>query len=185
MKITHGSTYIHIMPNTIKNYKDRYFFFMVMFTKNNKDKYFFCIDIFTLLVGLYKVKWMQTLLLCAGGQSSSLTPNVTPGDCFFSNGFLISPGIPFLHVPLSLGGLVSSSGWHNYCYLPKIQHARFHATDKGIHFCFYLCACFSSPAPVWVSADWVLWSLLFLPEVCVWCSVTGAMVLVMALSCCL
>lgn len=51
-----------------------------------------------------------TLLFCAGGQSSSLTPNVTPGDGFFSNGFLISPGMPFLHVPLSLGGLVSS-GW--------------------------------------------------------------------------
>lgn len=52
--------------------------------------------------------WLQTLLFCAGGQSSSLTPNVTPGDGFFSKGFLISPGMPFLHVPLSLGGLVSS-----------------------------------------------------------------------------
>lgn len=62
---------------------------------------------------------MQTLLFCAGGQSSNLTPNVTPGDCFFSNGFLISPGMPFLHVPLSLGGLVSSWGRHNCCYLPK------------------------------------------------------------------
>lgn len=27
----------------------------------------------------------------------------------------------------------------------------------------YLCACFSSPAQVWVSADLLLWSLLFLP----------------------
>lgn len=51
---------------------------------------------------------LLTLLFCAGGQSSSLTPKVTPGDGFFSNGFLISPGMPFLHVPLSLGGLVSS-----------------------------------------------------------------------------
>lgn len=52
---------------------------------------------------------VPTLLVCAGGQSSSLTPNVTPGDGFLSKGFLISPGMLFLHVPLSLGGLVSSA----------------------------------------------------------------------------
>lgn len=58
---------------------------------------------------LEKLKSNQTLLVWAGGQSSSLTPNVTPGAGFFSKGFLISPGMPFLHVPLSLGGLVSSA----------------------------------------------------------------------------
>lgn len=62
--------------------------------------------------GLELADETPTLLPCAGGQSSSRTPNVTPGDCFFSNGFLISPGMPFLHVPRSLGGLVSSLGRH-------------------------------------------------------------------------
>lgn len=49
-----------------------------------------------------------TRLVCAGGQSSSLTPNVPVAVGFFSNVFLIILGIPFLHVPLSFGGLVSS-----------------------------------------------------------------------------
>lgn len=69
----------------------------------------FCTHVFTVLGVLKEINSAQTLLFCAGGQSSSLTPNVTPAGGFFSKGFLISPGMPFLHVPLSLGGLVSSA----------------------------------------------------------------------------
>lgn len=62
---------------------------------------------------ILKTKWKEkmsfhTLLEWAGGQSSSLTPNVPTADGFFSNVFLIMLGMPFLHVPLSFGGLVSS-----------------------------------------------------------------------------
>lgn len=49
-----------------------------------------------------------TLLVCAGGQLSSRTPNVTPAVGLLSWGFLFSPGIPLLHAALSLGGLDSS-----------------------------------------------------------------------------
>lgn len=57
-----------------------------------------------------KSRWLgsHTRLVCAGGQSSSLTPNVPVAVGFFSNVFLIILGMPFLHVPLSFGGLVSS-----------------------------------------------------------------------------
>lgn len=115
----------------------------------------------------------QTLLFCAGGQSSSLTPNVTPGDGFFSKGFLISPGMPFLHVPLSLGGLVSSAGKSAKYDLFTISSLKYktigcffpckrHQMQRNSFFS-YLCACSSSPAQVWVSVDLLLWSLLYLP----------------------
>ncbi len=49
-----------------------------------------------------------TLLLWAGGQSSSRTPNVTPAGGFFSKGFRMIPAMPILQAPLSRGGLESS-----------------------------------------------------------------------------
>lgn len=57
-----------------------------------------------------KPGWLvsPTRLVWAGGQSSSLTPNVPVAVGFFSNVFLIILGMPFLQVPLSFGGLVSS-----------------------------------------------------------------------------
>lgn len=61
-----------------------------------------------------------TRLVCAGGQSSSLTPNVPVAVGFFSNVFLIILGMPFLHVPLSFGGLVSSFD----CYAKKKDRRR-------------------------------------------------------------
>lgn len=56
---------------------------------------------------------------------------------------------------------------------------------KGVVCFSYLCACSSSPAPVWVSVDLLLWSLLSLPAACAWCSATGVKVWATAPSCCL
>ena len=55
-------------------------------------------------------RWLgsPTLLVWAGGQSSSLTPKVPVAAGFFSNVFLTMLGMPLLQVPVSLGGLVSS-----------------------------------------------------------------------------
>lgn len=145
---------------------------------------FFSTNVFTVLSVLKEINSVQTLLFCAGGQSSSLTPNVTPAGGFFSKGFLISPGMPFLHVPLSLGGLVSSA-----CTVKqrKLLNAWFFLMNakKGVVCFSYLCACSSSPAPVWVSVDLFLWSLLSLPAACAWCSATGVKVWATAPSCCL
>lgn len=49
-----------------------------------------------------------TLLVCAGGQSSSRTPNVTPAGVFFTKVFLLIPAMPIFQAPLSRGGLDSS-----------------------------------------------------------------------------
>lgn len=146
------------------------------------------------------MKPAQTLLFCAGGQSSSLTPNVTPGDGFFSKGFLISPGMPFLHVPLSFGGLVSSAcNMHeNACggriisleynttgliFLAKVKKNELVLCENCV--CSHLCACSSSPAQVWVSVDLLLWSPLYLPAACVWYWATGVRAWATAPSCCL
>lgn len=55
-----------------------------------------------------------TSLLCADGQSSSRTPKVMPAGVFFSNGFLMIPGMAIFQVPLSRGGLDSSDGSNVY-----------------------------------------------------------------------
>lgn len=81
------------------------------------------------------------MLLCAGGHSSSRTPKVPPGDCFFSNGFLIKPGMPFLQVPRSLGGLVSSLGRHGdssghltHTAAPRLLHSEVRKSPLSMFF---------------------------------------------------
>lgn len=66
---------------------------------------------------IHKQGWSLTLLVCAGGQSSSRTPNVTPAGVFFSKGFLMIPAIPIFQAPLSLGGLESSDKARTYTYI--------------------------------------------------------------------
>lgn len=65
-----------------------------------------CKDVFSLK---YTDKRLRlTLFVCAAGQSSSRTPNVTPAGVFFSKGFLMIPAMPIFQAPLSRGGLESS-----------------------------------------------------------------------------
>lgn len=85
------------------------------------------------------------------------------------------PPCPFV---LGRAGVVLSVTCLPLCYLIVYQKC------DTICFSSYLCACFSSPAQIWVSADWLLWSLLCLPAACAWCSATGARVWVTAPSCC-
>lgn len=60
-----------------------------------------------------------TLLVCAGGQSSSRTPNMTPAGVFFSKGLLMIPAMPSFQAALSRGGL-ASSGKLNVHKLPPL-----------------------------------------------------------------
>lgn len=58
----------------------------------------------------WREKIRLTLFVCAGGQSSSRTPNVTPAGVFFSKGLLMIPAMPIFQAVLSRGGLESSDG---------------------------------------------------------------------------
>ncbi len=111
----------------------------------------------SILSQIHKERSSLTLLVCAAGQSSSRTPNVTPAGVFFSKGFLMIPAMPIFQAALSRGGLESSVqvNTHMHTYISQ-QRLEMPCDHTKWSWCLLpLSALRSSP----VLGEWGLWIL--------------------------